>query len=81
MNHQASKMTERLRVTVDQWFNTRMRECCQCRDCGTSVSPWDDVCPTCGSGAPAKVSSSAGIVLVAVFIVLLVVAAIGAWLL
>lgn len=80
MNHQMSTVAERIRVTVDQWVNTRLRECIHCRDCGTEVSPWDEVCPTCGRGAPAKVSSSAGLVLVAAFLVLLVIAAIGAWL-
>ena len=81
MNHQISTVRERIRDTVDQWCHTRIRECVHCRECGSEVSPWEDVCPTCGSGAPTKVSLSAGLVLVAAFFVILLIAAVGAWLL
>jgi uncharacterized OB-fold protein len=80
MNQHTSTAVDRFRDKMDHWFNTRIGECVHCRQCGANVSPWDDVCPTCGSGAPAKVSSSAGIVLVVAFLVLLLIAAIGAWL-
>jgi hypothetical protein len=63
------------------WVGARVQECYRCSDCGENVSPWDEVCPTCGRGSPAKVSAAAGVYLVIICTVLLLLVAFGSWLL
>lgn len=65
---------------MSAWFCARMRECCRCIDCGENVSPWDEVCSTCGRGKPAKVSAAAGFYLIVAFGILLLLVAVGCWL-
>ena len=39
-----------------QWVLERRHECLTCRDCGKTVSPWEQCCAHCGIWHPAKVS-------------------------
>lgn len=48
---------------VARWFAARAQECCSCRDCDSTVRPWDDYCQNCGRHAPAQVSIWAGVYL------------------
>ena len=75
MVHQISNAAGRLRRGAKRWLNDRRQECRRCCDCDEPVNPWDEFCSKCGRGQPAKASISAGIVLVAGSILLLLLMA------
>ncbi len=52
------KLAGRLRHHVATWFSARLEESRHCRDCDAAVSPWDQVCPECGTTSPARVHIS-----------------------
>ena len=74
----AFRVTDRVKAVADRWFN-HCREECRCCDCHEVVAPWDEICPNCGRGQPAKVSARAGFVIVVGSAIVLLMAVAVLW--
>jgi len=79
MIRQTANAIGQFTAEFSRWIDTRCYECNHCRECQKPVRPWDEVCDNCGCGQPAKVSFSAGVVVVAACGILLLLAVAGRW--
>ena len=63
MSHSSSTLSRRVLNEIQNWLQSRLRECASCSQCEEPVMPLDTLCPNCGQANPAKLSITTSVYL------------------
>jgi hypothetical protein len=65
MGETARNVMRQVWLQARTWAQPHIRACHQCRECQGIVSPLEIVCPHCGASAPVRIPMTAGLVVTA----------------